>query len=425
MDKEEEKTTTSPTTSTTSPTTPTYQERSIEQERETQKNTKKTVKDDRSVVKQSFTMSPFVNDEGETDERATADFQNNYVRPLQDQYEIDPASGRYKGDIGTLLGFNPEKYKEELKQRQRLAAFKRKEAGWRNALGVVIDGITAAIGGDVHKREADDTAANAKEEEDKIQDTVRQLGIALNDARKGQEAAYAKARAERLDQYIKDYGRKIEQTIEQGGGETVTDDKDATTTKSKNSGTQGHKTTEVRYTYGGDYKSGSGRSSGGGGGPAGSRSKYTSAVYMRPTKDENDQLTYEAVYYDLDQNALNAGRGVMSEMLRRMDNPKVSEKEKALYKSIFEKAGVANVYNLRSGKSISDEQVGAFLNLSGYANDPDAGWLRGEINKIYEYATGEKVKEHTYIDELNEAVNKAAGQGGGGNTDDNDIPTGV
>lgn len=184
--------------------------------------TETTVKQPEVTTDTSVTYSPFRKTDGTTDESAVKEYNTNYRDPLANAYEVDPVTGRYKGDVGALLGFDPEKYKAEQEAKARLERFKQKEAGWRNALGVVTDIATAAAGGNVYKRDKDDIAKKAGEEADKANLTVQGLGKAVDDAVKGRELAYEQERQKQLNQYIKDFATQVKQQKKEGGSEQTT-----------------------------------------------------------------------------------------------------------------------------------------------------------------------------------------------------------
>ncbi len=168
------------------------------------------------------TYSPFRKVDGSVDQAAVNEFNTNYRDPLANAYDIDPATGRYKGDVGALLGFDPDKYKAEQEAKARLERFKQKEAGWRNALGVVTDIATAAAGGNVYKRDKDEIAKKAGENADKANLTVQGLGKAVDDAVKGRELTYEQERQKTPNQYIKDFAVKVKQQQTQGGDQQTT-----------------------------------------------------------------------------------------------------------------------------------------------------------------------------------------------------------
>lgn len=191
-------------------------------------NKKETTKEEPKVVTTqkepsvtttiTATESPFRKADGGVNDEAVNAFNQNYSDPLARAYEIDPVSGRFVGDVGTLLGFDPVKYKAEQEAKARLAQFKQKEVGWRNGLGVILDAVTTGIGGNVWERKPDSKAAESRAENEQANSIINGIGKAVNDAKKGQELAYNKARQEALNKYISDFGRKISQKTTQGGG---------------------------------------------------------------------------------------------------------------------------------------------------------------------------------------------------------------
>lgn len=224
------------------------------------------------------TYSPFRKVDGGVDQAAVNEFNTNYRDPLANAYDIDPVTGRYKGDVGALLGFDPDKYKAEQEAKARLERFKQKEAGWRNALGVVTDIATAAAGGNVYKRDKDEIAKKAGENADKANLTVQGLGKAVDDAVKGRELAYEQGRLKSLNQYIKDFAVKVKQQNTQGGDKqtTTAGGGKVTTTSGGKEITNGYKDAIPR-TY----------SSRGGGSGSGTKNGYVVMTLPKQDKDGN------------------------------------------------------------------------------------------------------------------------------------------
>lgn len=184
----------------------------------TSPKTSVTEKDD--SVENTYTRSPFIKEDGTPDKDMEAFYNENYKKPLQRNYGINPYTGKYKGSISDLLGFDPYKYKAELEEKAKLDNFRKKEAGFKSALSVITDIATAGAGGNVYKREKDKTAEEADKRVDAYKDTIRDVGMAVNKAKKGQEAAYLAASSKAMDDFIKTYGIKVKQT--KGGGSTTT-----------------------------------------------------------------------------------------------------------------------------------------------------------------------------------------------------------
>lgn len=128
--------------------------------------------------------------------------------------------GRFNGDQGTLtaaLGINPELYKQEQERRAKLAAFKRKEAGWRDALAVVSDVVSTAAGGNVYLREPNKVAAENAAIENEARSNVDKLPELMNQAARSLEAKAAAEKQAAHDRLMKLYGVKVKSGYEQQG----------------------------------------------------------------------------------------------------------------------------------------------------------------------------------------------------------------
>lgn len=251
--------------------------------------TKTTISTPKVTTETEATYSPFRKVDGGVDQAAVNEFNTNYRDPLANAYDIDPVTGRYKGDVGALLGFDPQKYKAEQEAKARLERFKQKEAGWRNALGVVTDIATAAAGGNVYKRDKDEIAKKAGENADKANLTVQGLGKAVDDAVKGRELAYEQERMKSLNQYIKDFAVKVKQQNTQGGDKqtTTAGGGKVTTTSGGKEITNGYKDAIPR-TY----------SNRGGGGSGRVNNDGTVTFKVRMTDDKGETTGYQDMTVD-------------------------------------------------------------------------------------------------------------------------------
>lgn len=175
-----------------------------------------TVKDPTNVTKVEQTYMPWHNADGSVNQ-PMLDANNEQKASLQRAYGVDP-NGNYNGPIGDILGFDPDRFKEQQEADEKLARFKKKEAGWRNAMGVITDILTAGHGGNVWERKPDNVAEKANETGLKARDNISKLGGAIAQAKAGREKAYQEAEAKRLQQFVKDYGVKVSQTQTTGGG---------------------------------------------------------------------------------------------------------------------------------------------------------------------------------------------------------------
>ncbi len=320
---------------------------------------KTTVKDPSVTTETSATYSPFRKVDGSIDQSAVNEFNTNYRDPLANAYDIDPVTGRYKGDVGALLGFDPEKYKAEQEAKAKLERFKQKEAGWRNALGVVTDIATAAAGGNVYKRDKDKIAKESGEAADKANLTVQGLGKAVDDAVKGRELQYEQERAKAVNQYIKDFATKMKQTTTQGGAEQTTTQGGGKVT----SVTGGDKTVNgYRETL---PRTVNGRGSGSGSGKSGT------VVMSIPKQDVNGNHTgysmyevpekYAKAYMGQLQNSIKQLIETNDEKKKKEKNPKIDELKTNLLRQ--------GVLQEKDGEYVWISDANRFYNLtSSFAN---------------------------------------------------------
>lgn len=149
-------------------------------------------------------------------------YKQTIKEPLANAYGVDPNTGKYRGSVAELLGFDPKKREEALRKQEQLARFKQKEASWRNALGVITDVVMAAAGGNVYKRDKDNIAAQEGEKADKAKAAIQEIADAIPTAIRQREAQYRKAEQEQLQKYMDKMTGKVTTTTTKGGGSVTT-----------------------------------------------------------------------------------------------------------------------------------------------------------------------------------------------------------
>ena len=189
-----------------------------------------TKKEDQTVQKVEQAVGPSQED--------VDAYKQTIKEPLANVYGVDPNTGKYRGSVAELLGFDPKKREEALRKQEELARFKQKEASWRNALGVITDVVTAAAGGNVYKRDKDNIAAQEGEKADKAKAAIQEIADAIPTAIRQREAKYSQAELEQLQKYMEKMKGKVTTTTTQGGGSTTQKTGgDSTTTKTGGSTT--------------------------------------------------------------------------------------------------------------------------------------------------------------------------------------------
>lgn len=371
---------------------------------------------DKVVTKNEFTASPFYNPDGTPNQAAIDDYNKNYADPLRNQYNVDE-NGNFKDPdgkaIGQLFGFSPEEYADRERQKERLERFKQKEAGWRNALGVLTDVVTAGVGGNVYERKPDTTAKEAQAAADKSAENIRAMGQAVAKAKRGMEDAYQAARQKELQNYVKNFARKTSQTYTQQGNDVKT-----TTGGTKTTSTRGWWDTQAKKNGNGTYNIGG---------------KTVSAV--TPVRFSNGDGTYTDFNADTAE-ALSYARLYIQEASKYLNNPDMEpreKKEKLL--GIFGKsqeafddptyqelenalvnAGILDPVTRDINKKQPTMEQYMMLLQGGYI--PTIGGVAEEANKLYRNATG-----HDFV-QNNAAPSNAAPwlQGEGGRTPSNAAP---
>lgn len=144
--------------------------------------------------------------------------ENEYVANLRARNKVDE-NGKYNGTLGDLFGFDPQRYIQEQEAREKLERFKQKEAGWKNALGVISDIVSAGVGGNVWERQPDGVAAKAEQKALQYEDNARKMAAAIPQAIAAREAAANEA----LNKHYQSILQEATITNKQGGGKVVTE----------------------------------------------------------------------------------------------------------------------------------------------------------------------------------------------------------
>lgn len=134
-------------------------------------------------------------------------------------YDLDENGKFDQKRVGELLGFDPEVYKKEQEAQERLERFKKKEAGWRNALGVIGDIVTASAGGNVYERKPDTVAKEAAANEQKAHENIINIGNSVPRVIAAREKEAQDALAKRLDNIADKFS--VTRTTKQQGNKTV------------------------------------------------------------------------------------------------------------------------------------------------------------------------------------------------------------
>ncbi len=202
-----------------------------------------TTHDPKVTTKTERSVSGFLNPDGTPNEAVQKEYEEGKAAYAK-AYHIDPETGqvdrRYVSDI---LGVAPEVMRKQREAEMALNRRKQKESAWYNALSVLGDMVTTATGGNVWKREADQHAKDAHDDNLKLQKEQAAEDEANNNKLRAPEQAYAAAVAKLRDTVGRRYGTKITSTTEQGGDTktTTTQGNDRTTTTQGKDVTTGHR----------------------------------------------------------------------------------------------------------------------------------------------------------------------------------------
>lgn len=185
------------------------------------------------------------------------------IRPIAAAYRINPNTGRVDHRfVSDILGIDPDVMRRKRAEEERLNQSKQKESALYNSLAVLGDMMTTAGGGNVWKRNADQHAKEAHDNNLALEREQNAEDIANDNKLRSTEQAYAAAVQKIYDSVGKSFSTKVSRTTEQGGKTTAktTQGQDVSTTTQGNDRTTG-------YTEG---RAGKGNGSGSGGGNGGS-----------------------------------------------------------------------------------------------------------------------------------------------------------
>lgn len=222
-----------------------------------------TTHDPKTTTRTERSVNGFVNPDGTPNEAAERYFQQQKKAYAQ-AYHVNPETGQVdRRFVSDILGVDPEVMRKQREEEMALNRRKQKESAWYNALAVLGDMVTTAMGGNVWKREADKHAKEAHDDNLNLQKEQAAEDIANNTKLRAPEKEYAAAVANLRDAVGKAYGTKISTSTEQGGDTktTTTQGNDKTTTTQGRDVTTGHRDAVAGRTT---TRSGSGSGSGGG-----------------------------------------------------------------------------------------------------------------------------------------------------------------
>lgn len=179
-------------------------------------------------------------------------------RPIAAAYRINPNTGRIEPRfVSDILGIDPDVMRRKRAEEERLNKSKQTESALYNSFAVLGDMMTMAGGGNVWKRNADQHAKEAHDNNLNLEREQNAEDIANDNKLRSTEQAYAAAVQKIYDSVGKSFGAKVSRTTEQGGKTTAktTQGQDVSTTTQGNDRTTG-------YTEG---RAGKGNGSGSGG----------------------------------------------------------------------------------------------------------------------------------------------------------------
>lgn len=264
-------------------------------EREDEKT--RTERDDKTTVRQETTVSPFLNDDGTVNQAAVDDFNRTRVQPIQDKHGIDPTTGKVSDKtLFGVLGINPADTRKQREKEQKLNRWKQIESALYHSGALLSDMISAGVGGNVWKRDKDQTAAKAHEANLKLQAEQNAEDAAVAAARDKLNKDYLADIMKAREAYEKTFGRKFSQSTESGGGST-------TTKTGGNTHTTGTRQVVVKDNNGNGSGSGS--------------SKTTKIVNIR-VKDKNGNTTTEP--FEIPANQFDTMGRYLSEVYSNLTN---------------------------------------------------------------------------------------------------------
>lgn len=229
-----------------------------------------TIHDDKHIVTKKdptttteYKQSWLYNDDG-TVNQPLLDYYNEQLKQKQKLYHYDPKTGDIDRDtLFDVLGVKPEQLKAQREKEMRRNRMKQLGSALFQSGALISDMISAGLGGNVWKREKDNTAeqahaANVAFEKEQAADDMKNAAI-VNNARN----AYYNA-MDTLNKNMERYNRTLKVTTGGGTQRTETGGNTHTTTTGGAEHTSGYQEQQLRK-YGNGNGSGSGSGNGGGG----------------------------------------------------------------------------------------------------------------------------------------------------------------
>ncbi len=164
-------------------------------------------------------------------------------RPIAAAYRINTNTGRIEPRfVSDILGIDPDVMRRKRAEEERLNQSKQKESALYNSLAVLGDMMTMAGGGNVWKRNADQHAKEAHDNNLALEREQNAEDIANNNKLRSTEQAYAAEVQKIYDSVGKSFGAKVSRTTEQDGKTTAktTQGQDVSTTTQGNDRTTGY-----------------------------------------------------------------------------------------------------------------------------------------------------------------------------------------
>ena len=227
-----------------------YENRSTTQQPEI---TTTTQQEPSETVKTSQVASPFTNPDGTINEEAVRLWKERQQN-LAGAAGVNPETGEVQDKnkyLTDIFGVSPEYMKRKREKEMEVEETKKKANAIYQAGALVSDMITAAMGGNVWKRDKSDISAKAEAERKRIENEQLSEEARNAAAVKGAQQSYVNSLIKAQDDFISNYGRKVNTTstskgiikTEKTGGTKTTsgyhDVLDWTANRGSNNGSRG------------------------------------------------------------------------------------------------------------------------------------------------------------------------------------------
>lgn len=149
------------------------------------------------------------------------DDMNKRIADLARPMHINPDTNKVDDPnkyLTSLFGVSPQYLEEKRKKEMELEKFKKGESAFYNAISLLGDMASAAHGGNVWRREPNRYAATANEKIAGLENEQQQQAAAEEAAIRNAETGWAQIRNKAVDDYISNYGQKVQTVTTTGGG---------------------------------------------------------------------------------------------------------------------------------------------------------------------------------------------------------------